>query len=148
MNLIEMMPKLVEAPVIALLAIVVLGLGWTLARVLAFLPRFPNAVVEAMSDISEQSGAAFRRAVDELQETIHELQVALREERERLDEANAEIIAMKRHQMSVDAERRRALNERDEWKRKASDLETQVGSLEAQVEQLGRQVRDLQSRLA
>jgi len=148
MDSIEMLRRLVEAPVIGLLAVVVLALAWTLTRVLAFLPRLPNAIIEAMSEAGEQSSATFRRTADELQETIHDLQKILHEERERLDEANGEIIEMKRHLMAVDRDRRRALHEREEWKQKAAGLETLAQSLKAQVERLSREVQDLNGRMA
>ena len=148
MDLWSELPKLVEAPVVALLVIVVLALAWTLTRVLAFLPRIPEVIVETMRQAGERSTEAFRRTIDELQATIRDLQHELHEERLRVDEANAEILGMKRHLLSVDQDRRQALRERDAWKDKAEELEALVKSLEAQVEQLGERVRDLTGRLA
>src|SRR5690349_3918215 len=113
------LPKLAEAPVVALLAIVVCALAWTLTRVLVFLPRVPDAIVEAMREAGDRSNELFRRTIDDLQETIRELQRALHEERDRLDDANAEILAMKRHLLTVDRDRRRVQEERDAWKTKA-----------------------------
>lgn len=148
MGLMDALPRLVEAPVIGLLAVVVLALAWTLTRVLAFLPRLPNAIVEAMSQVGEQSGDTFRRAINELQETISGLQNALHEERERLDGANAEIAQMKRYLETVDRDRRQALEERDEWKQKATELEALVRSLKEQVERLSAEVEALHNRAA
>lgn len=142
------LPKLAEAPVVALLAIVVLALAWTLTRVLAFLPSVPGVIAETMRQAGERSTEAFRRTIDELEATIRDLQHDLHEERLRVDEANAEILGMKRHLLSVDQDRRRALQERDAWKDKARDLEALVQSLEGKVEQLSERVRDLTGRLS
>lgn len=147
MDLWGQLVKMAEAPVVALLAIVVVALAWTLTRVLLFLPRVPDAIVGAMSEAGEMSSAAFRQRLDDLQETIDELQQELQAERLRVDQANMEIAAMKRRLMSADAYRRRALRQRDEWKRKAVALEAQVRSLETQVAELRRQVRELTGKV-
>ena len=119
MNIFDVLPGLAELPVAALLAAVVLALVWTLTRILMLMPRLPNSIVDAVSQAGQKSALALKQTVDELQEMIHELQIALREERRRLDEANNEISRLK-----------------------------QVHALDEQVAQLTLQVQDLDRRLA
>jgi chromosome segregation ATPase len=147
MDWITDLPLLADAPALTLLAIVALALAWALIQVLSFLPRIPALIVEAVNEAGDRSTAAFKHTVEELQDTIRDLQRDLHEERDRVDDANAEILSMKRHMLAVDADRRQALRDRDEWKDRAFQLELVVKTLEAQVERLNTQVRDLTGRL-
>src|SRR5678815_5578856 len=119
MDWIANLPGLADAPAITLLAIVALALAWTLIQALGFLPRIPAMIVEAINEAGARSAAAFRHTVDELQDTIRDLPRDIHEERDRVDEANAEILSMKRHMLAVDEDRRRTLKDRDEWKNRA-----------------------------
>jgi RNase H-fold protein (predicted Holliday junction resolvase) len=92
-DLFEALPLIVEAPIIVLLALVVLALGWTLTRVLVSLPGI-------MREAGEKSREALKQTVDELQENNQYLQATLREERGRVQQAQAEVERLTRRLQS------------------------------------------------
>lgn len=91
-DLFEALPLIVEAPIVVLLAFLVLALGWTLTRLLVSLPGFMKE--------TGKSRLALKQTVDELQEANQYLQAALREERGRVKQAQAEVERLTRRLQS------------------------------------------------